>query len=98
MAVETEDLIAIISPIRDRLKEVQEVMDAHGTHMTRLRIVADKTHALMERGSVERAAWVQIANDHLEAVIACYDDLTKLESLYADMAQGVSDSMSNLKP
>ena len=92
----TEDLIAIVTPIHERLGAIGKLMDAHDTHVNRLRIIADKTHALLERGSVERTEWVQIANDHLEATIACYDDFVKIEALYADIAQGISDGVGKL--
>ena len=97
MDVGTDDLLAIVTPIRDRLGEGKEIMDAHGTHMIRLRIVAEKTNALIARGSVERAEWAQIADDHLEAAIACYDDLQKLETLYSDIAKGISRGVGGLK-
>ena len=92
----TDDLIAIVTPIHERLEAIGELMYAHDTHVNRMRIVAEKTHALLERGSVERAEWVQIADEHLETAIACYGDFVKIEALYADIAQGISDGVGKL--
>lgn len=97
MSVETEDLLAIVSPIRDGLDGINELMDVHGTHMARLRIVADQTFALMGREIVQKQEWSLAVKDHLEAAIACYEDLVNLESLYADIAEGISDSMAKLR-
>ena len=97
MDVGTEDLIAIVTPIRDRLIEVGELMDVHQTHVNRMRVVAEKTWALVDRGSVEQAEWVQIADDQLRSVVVCYEDFVKFSSIYADIAQGISEGMGNLE-
>ena len=97
MDVGTDDLLAIVTPVRDRLKEVNKIMDAHLTHVNRMKIVAERTHALIGRGSIERAEWVQIADDQLESVITCYNDFVIIQTLYADIAEGISKSMGSLK-
>ena len=97
MNVGTEDLIVIITSIRDRLIEVGELMDVHQTHVNRMRVVAEKTHVLVERGSVEFVEWVRVADDQLRSVVACYEDFVKIEALFADIAQGISEGMGNLE-
>ena len=97
MNVGTEDLIAIVTPIRDRLIEVQELMDIHQTHVNRMKVVAEKTHALVDRGSIELEEWVRVADDQLRSVVACYDDFVKIETLFADIAEGISEGMGNLE-
>ena len=97
MNVGTEDLLVIITSIRDRLIEVEELMDVHKTHVHRMRIVADKTHALVDRGSIELDEWVQVADDQLRSVVACYEDFVKLSGIYADIADGISEGVGHLK-
>ena len=97
MDVGTEDLLIIITSIRDRLIEVEELMDVHQTHVNRMKVVAEKTHALVDRGSIELDEWVRVSDDQLRSVVACYEDFVKLSGIYADIADGISEGVGHLK-